>query len=306
MRARLADWTAAAKMTLVLVGIVWAAAVSADTWDYDFNDTGDWPGWLVWDSFDWEIANDALNYVSPWPGTWQYAWQIDVDSDFDFAVRMKVTDVNPLSPGTGAIFLRGSAEPDSDAEADWVWGYSLRYTNAGDVAVIYNEGYLEHHYLMKWRRLPEIVQTNDGWVVLRAVFSGPRLEFFINGVSVLAIKHRAIDYYHCIGMGCLFAGPLGGCAIDHASMAKVSDLPDFVTVRGRVLDSSGWGIANARVTFEGSGLAFTDARGRYFKSLPVGYNGASRVVKKGYTFFPTRRKYNGVKADVNGKNFRDR
>ncbi|HML53207.1 MAG TPA: DUF1080 domain-containing protein [Solidesulfovibrio magneticus] len=183
---------------------------------YKFNEqfTTDMSNWnQVYGS--WSVVNESAYVAGSSSQAWHsIAYKNGSFDDFDYNVKLRTTGTNDVG-----LYLRGDTSSLSSSK-DWYSGYWFGYQNSGDFYV----GYMYHG---KWTNLyfgnaSSVIKPND-WNILRAVFVGSSLDFYINGTLVYFTQDNTILSGQ-VGIE-FFDGSGGTLEVDYATLSNPPGVP---------------------------------------------------------------------------------
>jgi len=163
----------------------------------------------------WSVVNESAYVAGSSSQAWySIAYKNGSFDNFDYNVKLRTTGASDVG-----LYLRGDTSSLSGSK-DWYSGYWFGYQNSGDFYI----GYMYHG---KWTNLyfgsaGSIIKPND-WNVLRAVFVGPKLDFYINGTLVYFTQDNTILSGQ-VGIE-YFDGSGGTLEVDYATLSNPPSVP---------------------------------------------------------------------------------
>ena len=147
---------------------------------FNHNFNNNHPGWKTITGT-WIHINNAYYKSAGVADNWASIQYRNAYENGAFQARMKRTGCSSCSNG---IIVRGESLPLASFSR-WDRGYLLNYTNNGNFSIWRMEGGTETA-LVGWTTSSAI--NKDAWNVLKVVFSGSTLRFYINGTLVANIS----------------------------------------------------------------------------------------------------------------------
>lgn len=163
----------------------------------------------------WSVVSGSAYVAGSSSQAWySIAYKNGSFDDFDYNVKLRTTGTNDVG-----LYLRGDTSSLSGSK-DWYSGYWFGYQNSGDFYI----GYMYHG---KWTNLyfgnaSSVIKSND-WNVLRAVFVGSNLDFYINGTLVYFAQDNTILSGQ-VGIE-FFDGSGGTLEVDYATLSNPPGVP---------------------------------------------------------------------------------
>jgi hypothetical protein len=282
---------------LLLVNLAYADGFNS-TFDSDAS------GWEQVD-YSWEVSGGIYAATSFHAGRWTSVTYDQHYANFEYVVRMRRVGQAEGNAYPAAIFVRGGGNTlATDTDNDWTAGYSLRYKNNGEVAVVKKDGYQSTEYLLDWTSMPDVLATQDGWETLKVVANGSHLEFYVNDHQVWSGQDSTFgDGY--VGAGCLRDIYNNTCEVDSAvlTVGASGGGSGKLTIRGTVKTKKNQPVGGVKIRFTKAGQASTNAKGAYTMSVDSGYSGSATPSKKGKKFSPKKRTYSNVKKNLSKQNY---
>jgi hypothetical protein len=167
------------------VGGVWQSwsafkrvEIISSEFNHNFNNSH--PGWKTVTGA-WSHINSKFYRGTTATDSWGTLQYKDKYKNGTFVVRMKRLGCSSCSSG---IFVRGIPTPLAPFNR-WDQGYLFNYTNNGNFSIWRMEGSSETA-LVGWTASPAI--RKGKWNVLKVVFSGNTMKFYINGTLVANVS----------------------------------------------------------------------------------------------------------------------
>ncbi|WP_075353430.1 family 16 glycoside hydrolase [Desulfovibrio sp. DV] len=163
----------------------------------------------------WSVVNGSAYVAGSSSQAWySIAYKNGSYDNFDYNVKLRTTGANDVG-----LYLRGDTSSLSSSK-DWYSGYWFGYQNSGDFYI----GYMYHG---KWTNLyfgnaSSVVKPND-WNILRAVFVGSHLDFYINGTLVYFTDDNTMSSGQ-VGIE-FFDGSGGTLEVDYATLSNPPGVP---------------------------------------------------------------------------------